>query len=502
MTKVDYSLYLVTDRSLVPENKTFLSQITEAIHGGVTLVQLREKDIETGAFLEIALEVKKLTDEYNLPLIINDRVDIALAVDAAGVHIGQDDMPLVSARRILGKDKIIGVSVSTEEEATIAVHDGADYLGIGAVWNTSTKKLKKEPLGIEGVQNILKAIENSPIPTVAIGGIDLQKIEDLMENTSTRKKHLDGVAIVSAIMANDDPKDACEGLLRLIEGSLKELSQRTKCSEEAIIGDAAQVVSNVQRVGPMVHHVTNYVVMNDNANAVLAVGASPIMSGRIEEVDDLAKFNGALLLNLGTLNDIDTMFEAASSNHKNGNPVILDPVGCGATSFRAELTKKLLATGHVTIIKGNAAEILHLADLVGESKGVDSVGRYSEELMIEAVKATALKHGCVVAATGPSDYVSDGTRVIAIENGHTFLPLITGSGCMVSSIVACCAAVNQNDYLLATVAGILIVTIAADMAASRVDGPSAFRTALIDKIYAIANDSEIIKQRAKVRIIE
>lgn len=151
--KVDYSLYLVTDRSLVPEGKTFLGQIERALEGGVTLVQLREKETETGAFINFALKVKELTRKYGVPLIINDRLDVAQAIDAEGVHIGQDDMPLIQARQILGPKKIIGVSCNNEEEAEIAIRDGADYLGIGAVWFTSTKKNIKTPLGVEGLSS-------------------------------------------------------------------------------------------------------------------------------------------------------------------------------------------------------------------------------------------------------------------------------------------------------------------------------------------------------------
>lgn len=152
--KIDYSLYLVTDRSLVPEGKTFLGQIERALEGGVTLVQLREKDTETGEFVQFASKVKELTRKYGVPLIINDRIDVAQAIDAEGVHIGQDDMSLAQARQILGPKKFIGVSCNNEEEAATAIRDGADYLGIGAVWFTSTKKNIKQPLGIEGVKSM------------------------------------------------------------------------------------------------------------------------------------------------------------------------------------------------------------------------------------------------------------------------------------------------------------------------------------------------------------
>lgn len=159
--KIDYSLYLVTDSSLVPDGKTFLGQIEKALEGGVTLVQLREKDSDTGPFVKLALQVKELTRRFGVPLIINDRIDVALAVDAEGVHIGQDDMPLAQARAMLGSKKIIGVSCNNEEEAKAAILGGADYLGIGAVWFTSTKKLTKQPLGVEGVKSKIKYVYTS-----------------------------------------------------------------------------------------------------------------------------------------------------------------------------------------------------------------------------------------------------------------------------------------------------------------------------------------------------
>lgn len=151
---VDYSLYLVTDSSLVPEGTTLLNQIERALEGGVTIVQLREKNLDTGPFIELARQVQQITRKFNVPLLINDRLDVALAVDADGVHIGQDDMPMRQARQLLGPRKIIGVSVNTIDEAKEAIQAGADYLGVGAVWDTSTKKLKNKTLGIEGTRRM------------------------------------------------------------------------------------------------------------------------------------------------------------------------------------------------------------------------------------------------------------------------------------------------------------------------------------------------------------
>ncbi|KAI8888537.1 TMP-TENI-domain-containing protein [Backusella circina FSU 941] len=502
--KIDYSLYLVTDRSLVPEGKSFLGQIERALEGGTTLVQLREKDTETGAFIDFALQVKELTRRFEVPLIINDRLDVALAIDAEGVHIGQDDMPLREARRLLGPKKIIGVSCNNEEEAAIAIAGGADYLGIGAVWFTSTKKNIKEPMGIEGLQRILKSIEKNPVPTVAIGGIGPKNASELIEGSYTGKLHVDGLAIVSAIMAAEDPKVACEELAGLIGNSLKKVGAKSDHSVENAIAFAVQAAKNIKEKTPMIHHITNYVVINDNANATLAVGASPIMSTNPQEFEDLAAINGAMLLNMGTLNDVDSMIKAAQVNARNNNPVILDPVGCGATSHRKKILSRFLELCDLTVLKGNAGEILSIAGLGGKSRGVDSVGNDDEKVLVSAVKSVAKQNNCIVGMTGPTDYISDGTRVIAIDNGDALLPMITGSGCMVSSIVACFTAVNRDDYLMATVSGILTVTVASELAAKReyVNGPGTFRAALIDELYNVANEPELLAKYARIRVIQ
>ncbi|KAI8970428.1 Hydroxyethylthiazole kinase family-domain-containing protein [Mycotypha africana] len=500
---IDYSLYLVTDRSLVPEGKTFLGQIERSLEGGATLVQLREKDTETGPFIDFAIKVKELTRKHGVPLIINDRLDVALAVDADGVHIGQDDMPLIQARKMLGPNKIIGVSCNNAEEAAIAVRDGADYLGIGAVWFTATKSNIKKPMEIEGVKELLKTLEKTPIPTVAIGGINSENVCRLIEGSYTGNLHINGVAVVSAIMAADDAKAATEELGQLIHNSFKKIGVNNDKPNDNVLDFAVQAAKNVKATTPMVHHITNYVVINDNANATLSVGASPIMSTNPEELEELAAVNGAMLLNMGTLNNLDTMFRAAKANAKNKNPVILDPVGCGATTFRKEMVRRFLTECDITVLKGNGAEILSIAGLGGKARGVDSVGQAEENIMIEAVKKVANDYGCIVGLTGPIDYVSDGKHVIAIENGDKYLPLITGSGCMVSSVVSCFTAANRDNYLLATVAAILTVTVASEVAAKReyVNGPGTFRSALIDELYNLTNSPEKLKEHARIRVL-
>ncbi|MBC2580805.1 thiamine phosphate synthase [Clostridium sp. DJ247] len=199
---IDYSLYLITDRSFL-KGRSLKTVVEEAILGGTTIVQVREKNISTREFYKVAVEVKKVTDYYKVPLIINDRIDIAQAINADGVHLGQDDMPLSIARTILGNDKIIGISTGTLEEAMEAQKGGADYLGIGAIFYTGTKKDIDVPIGIHGLKNIH---DNIKIPAVAIGGINETNFRDVL-NTN-----VEGIAIISAILGKDEVRSAAKAL--------------------------------------------------------------------------------------------------------------------------------------------------------------------------------------------------------------------------------------------------------------------------------------------------
>lgn len=206
MDKVNYGLYLVTDTNICSREK--LVSVTEAaIKGGVTLVQLREKDISTREFFAEALELKKLCKHYNVPLLINDRIDIALAVDADGIHIGQSDMPLKVSRKILGPNKIIGLSAGNVNRAVEAVSDGADYLGVGAVFPTSTKK-DVSNVGIEMLKQVRKSVD---IPIVGIGGINPDNISQLYGSG------IEGVAVVSCIMGSDDPYAVSKQLSQMVK---------------------------------------------------------------------------------------------------------------------------------------------------------------------------------------------------------------------------------------------------------------------------------------------
>lgn len=198
---VNYGVYLVTDRDVL-NGRSLNEAVEESIKGGAGIVQLREKNISSLEFYNIAKSLKKITEKYNVPLIINDRLDIAMAVNADGVHLGQEDLPCNLAREILGKDKIIGVSAHNLEEALKAEEDGADYIGCGAVFSTSTKK-NTVNVKIEEIKRIKSSIH---INVVAIGGINAENIKKL-EGTG-----IDGAAVVSGILGKKDIRKATEEL--------------------------------------------------------------------------------------------------------------------------------------------------------------------------------------------------------------------------------------------------------------------------------------------------
>ena len=203
MKNIDLSLYLVTDNS--ENEEKFLKTIQEAILGGVSVVQIREKTAETLEFYNLALKVKEITAKYNVPLIINDRVDVSLAIDADGVHVGQSDMPCDITRKLIGENKILGVSAATIEEAKKAEKDGADYIGTGAIFPTATKD-DAPSVTKKDLTDIANSIN---IPVVAIGGITIENAKELKDTG------IAGLSVVSAIMSAENPKKASEKLLNI-----------------------------------------------------------------------------------------------------------------------------------------------------------------------------------------------------------------------------------------------------------------------------------------------
>lgn len=204
--QIDLSLYLVTDRILA-KGRDLVQIVKQAVEGGVSTVQLREKEISSKMFFELAVEIKQLLKPYSVPLIINDRLDIALAVEAEGLHIGQNDLPYAQARKILGPNKIIGLSVETVQQAYLANEIDVDYIGLSPVFSTDTKADISTPLGLEGVADISKITKHK---TVAIGGVHSGNAANIL------KAGANGIAVVSAIVAQKEPKLAAQKLKRIV----------------------------------------------------------------------------------------------------------------------------------------------------------------------------------------------------------------------------------------------------------------------------------------------
>jgi thiamine-phosphate pyrophosphorylase len=206
---IDYSLYLVTDRGL-SRGRSNIEIVTAAVRGGATIVQLREKDCSTREFIEQGLAIKEFLKNHGVPLIINDRVDVAQAVNADGVHLGQTDMPLALAKKILGDAMVIGISAESLQDAIDAEKGGADYLGVSPIYATPTKTDTAPALGLEGLREIRDAVR---LPLVGIGGLNTENAADVIRNGA------DGVAVVSAIVAADDPETAAGDLKKIITGA-------------------------------------------------------------------------------------------------------------------------------------------------------------------------------------------------------------------------------------------------------------------------------------------
>ena len=449
--------------------------------------------------MRIAKQLHEVTKPAGVPLLINDRIDVALAAGVEGVHIGQDDLDLKTARKLLGPDAIIGVTANSEEEAIIAAKDGADYLGIGTVFATPTKENPKSVIGTAGVQLVLASLAEKglDVKTVCIGGINASNAQRVLYQSASKQKKLDGIAVVSAIVAAPDARLAASKLRELVKTPPPFASSSTQppLSTGDIIARAPDIVKRMAGRKPLCHNMTNLVVQNFAANVALAVGASPIMSNNGLEAPDLAGLGGALVINMGTVTPEmrDSYLKALSAYNAVGGPVLYDPVGAGATQQRRDGVKTLLAGGYFTVIKGNEGEIRTVAGATGfQQHGVDSGAlQLSLDERKQLVRATAARERNVVLMTGAIDVISDGERTIAISNGHPLLGEITGSGCTLGTTIASVLAVEREDSLLAAVTAILMYEIAAERAAIRndVQGPGTFVPAFIDELYRIRQES-------------
>lgn len=257
-------------------------------------------------------------------------------------------------------------------------------------------------------------------------------------------------------------------------------------------------VAAVRERAPLVHNITNFVVMNNTANALLALGASPAMAHSLDEVEDFVAISQALVVNIGTLDSqqIAACKLAAMRAGAVGIPWILDPVGAGATPYRRTAVSAL-ARLRPSAIRGNGSEILALAQQSGQGRGVDSA--HGSNMALSAARRLAAETGAVVAVTGAVDYVTDGTRVIAIENGHPLMTRVTGLGCSATAVIGAFLAV-EADVLMATVAALAAFGVAGEIAAETARGPGSLQVALLDALYRL--DEATLDSRARVSIFE
>ncbi len=269
------------------------------------------------------------------------------------------------------------------------------------------------------------------------------------------------------------------------------------------------ILENVHQKSPLIHCITNYVTVNDVANAILACGASPIMADSIEEVEDITSICSATYINIGTLNErtVDSMIKAGKkANHMN-HPVVLDPVGAGASRFRTDTLFKLLNEIDFTVIRGNISEIKTIYTRSGKTKGVDAdvKDRIREDTLDDAIllaKGISSRLGSVIAITGPIDIVADENRAYVIYNGHPMMSRITGTGCMLTGLIAAFVAANRENITEAVAAAVTIMGLSGELGYRRMkennEGTSSLRSYLIDEISKM--DAGILKGGMKVEI--
>ena len=238
----------------------------------------------------------------------------------------------------------------------------------------------------------------------------------------------------------------------------------------------------VRTQSPLVHNITNYVVMNNSANALLAIGASPVMAHWVSEMEEMTAIAGALVLNIGTLDDIwtDGMLAAGKAAMKRGVPIILDPVGVGATSQRTQVALRIIEECHPTFIRGNASEIMALVDAGVKSKGVDSSASSDDALL--SAKRLAADTGAVVVISGATDYITNGDLVYTVEGGDPIMTSVTGMGCTSSALVGAFSAVVDNPMIAAT-AAMAVMSLAGERASEYSKGNGAMQVNFLDELY-------------------
>jgi hydroxyethylthiazole kinase len=259
---------------------------------------------------------------------------------------------------------------------------------------------------------------------------------------------------------------------------------------------AGTTLAELRRRKPLVHQITNYVVMNETANATLALGALPVMAHALEEVEEMVGLAGALVLNIGTLSPlwVDAMLLAGRTANARGTPIVLDPVGSGATRYRTETARRLLTELDIAVLRGNAGEIATLVGVEAEVRGVESIAAGNDAAELARKAGETL--GLVASVTGPVDHVSDGGRVLAVANGRELLAAVSGTGCMSTAITGSLLAVKPDQALEAAAEALVAFGVAGEDAAVGARGPGTFHAALYDALAAL--DPGTLDDRARV----
>jgi hydroxyethylthiazole kinase len=262
-------------------------------------------------------------------------------------------------------------------------------------------------------------------------------------------------------------------------------------------GKTAENLIKIRKNKPLIHNITNFVVMNSTANALLALGASPVMAHAENEVEEMVAFAGALVLNIGTLTDkwVDSMLIAGKKATALGKPIILDPVGAGATGLRTAAAKRILAETRISVVRGNASEILALGADIAGTRGVDA--SHGVDAAEPAARQLAAQLRTVVAITGPVDLVTDGKRLVRIGGGHSLMPLVTGTGCAATAVIGAFLAVDE-DAFSAAASGLAIMAIAGEEAGDAAAGPGSFMVHFLDALYLL--DPEKVAERCRFTV--
>jgi len=455
------------------------------------------------------------------------------------------------------------VTASNAEEAITAAKAGADYLGLGTVFatltfasllslhlaktnhHTNSKANSKSIIGTAGLRSVLLSLAalNLPKPpkTVCIGGVNAANVQRILHAAASPHMNpqplpLDGIAVVSALVAAPDPKAAAQHLLHVIHtppsfaphDPTHLISLPTDPSSLTTL--IPTLLARLASTKPLCHNMTNLVVQNFAANVALALGGSPIMAGNGLEARDLAALGGSLVLNMGSASTdgIAQYTLALEAYNAAGGPVLFDPVGAGATEVRRSAVARLLGVGRFAVLKGNEAEVRTLwkvgagptsctvlPDGTGEEDGefvqhgVDSSrgAGLDGNAKAKLVKRLAQRERCVVVMSGATDYLSDGVRTFAVDNGVPLLGDITGSGCTLGTTIAAFAAVGRDDVLLAALAGVVTFGIAGERALkSGVKGPGTFVPAFLDALAEVrdlsAREDAAWIEAAKVKVVE